>query len=183
LIDVVPEKNIFAVCISNQLNCFDLQTGALTGKTVVLPKDSFDYISIGKSASEILCNAGANNFSVNWIDGEIKILPEKENIKTYPSYICSIQKYAAVTNTFNSPNTEINVVINKGLAINSKGQKLDFNVGTTAKYIGIGFLADEENFLFQLGGEIMVVNIKTKKVGRLYEGILGIIKNKRYEIK
>jgi len=72
--------------------------------------------------------------------------------------------------------------MNKGLEINYNREKIDFNVGTTAKYIGIGFLSDGENFLFQLGGEIMIINVKTKKIGRLYEGILGIIKNKRYKI-
>jgi len=183
LIDAVPNENIFAVCISNQLNCFNLQTGSLTGRTVELPKNNFEYISIGRKKTEIICSTKTNKISANWFNGTVNNLSNSQNIETYPSFVCSIQKYAAATNLFNSPKTEIKVVLNKGLEINSNGEKIEFNVGTTAKYLGIGFLSDGENFLFQLGGEIMVVNIKTKKIGRLYEGILGIIKNKRYEIE
>jgi hypothetical protein len=119
---------------------------------------------------------------VNWIEGTVKYLSNDQNIEPYPSFACSIQKYIAVTNSFNSPKADINVVMNKGLEINYNGEKIDFNVGTTAKYIGIGFLSDGENFVFQLGGEIMIINVKTRKIGRLYEGILGIIKNNRYKI-
>ena len=183
LIDVVPGENIFAVCISNQLKCFNLQTGALTGKIVELPQNNFDNISIGKKISKIICRTKTNKISANWIKGTAKYLSDGKDEKTYPSYVCSMQKYVAVTNSFHSPKADINVVMNRGLNINYNGEKSELNVGTTAKYIGIGFLSDEENFLFQLGGEIMIVNIKTKKIGHLYEGILGIIRNKRYQIK
>ena len=183
LIDAVPEENIFAVCISNQLKCFNLQTGALTGKIVELPQNNFDNISIGKKLPEIICRTKTNQISANWIAGTAEYLSDGKVVKTYSSYACSIQKYVAVTNSFHSPNADINVVMNKGLEINSNGEKIEFNVETTAKYIGIGFLSDGENFLFQLGGEIMIVNIKTKKIGHLYEGILGIIKNNRYQIE
>ncbi len=183
LMDVVSGENLFAVCISNQLKCFNLQTGALTGKIVELPQNNFDNISIGKKISEIICSSKTNKISADWIAGTAKYLPAGKDEKTYSSYVCSIQNYVAATNSFHSQKADINVVMNKGLTINYNGEKSEFNVGTTAKYIGIGFLSDENNFLFQLGGEIMVVNIKTKKIGHLYEGILGIIKNKRYQIE
>ncbi|MCK5853111.1 hypothetical protein KAH27_08810 [bacterium] len=183
LIDVVPGENIFAFCISNQLKCFDLQTGALTGKVIVLPQESYDNISIGKKISEIICCTKTNKLSANWIAGTVKYISNDKNVQTYPSYVCSIQNYVALTNSFHSPKSDINVVMNKGLNIYYNGETNEFNVGTIAKYIGIGFLSDEENFMFQLGGEIMVVNIKTKKTGHLYEGVLGIIKNNRYLIE
>ncbi len=180
LIDVFPEKNIFAVCLSNQLKCFNLQTGSLTGKTVELPGDNFDYIGIKQDLQEVVCNSDTNKILANWLEGTAKELKNVSDEKTCLSYICSIQNYVAVTNSFHSPKTVINVVMNKGIEIISNVGTNELNFGTTARYIGIGFLSDGNNFLFQLGGEIMVLNIETKKVGHLYEGILCIIKNKRY---
>jgi len=182
LIDAVPGENIFVVCISNQLKCFNLQTGISTGKVVELPGNKFNHISIGKKSPEIICSLDDKKISANWISGLTKPISVKTNEKSFPSWLCSMQNYAISTNSFHSQKADIDVVMNQGLKINSNGEKTDFNVGTTARYIGIGFLSDEENFIFQLGGEIMVVNVKTKKIGRLYEGILGIIKNKRYRI-
>jgi len=182
LIDAVPSENIFVVCISNQLKCFNLETGISTGKVVELPGDNFNHISISQKAPKIICSLDDKKISANWITGITKIIPVQTKGKIFPSWLCSMQNYVISTNSFQSPKADIDVVMNQGLEINSNGEETEFNVGTTARYIGIGFLSDGENFIFQLGGEIMVMNVKTKKIGRLYEGILGIIKNKRYRI-
>jgi len=175
LADVVPQKNIYVTCLSNTINCFDLQSGAPTGEVVKINStNSVNKISICADSSKILSLVGKEKFVANWIDG--KAMPIAESPKTFPSLICSIKDYAAISNSFNSSEAEINIVMNKGIEIKYKGEKYNFNVGTSARFMGIGFLSDGENFLFQLGGEIMVLNVKTKKVGHLFEGILGKIK-------
>lgn len=146
--DALPEKNIYATCLSNKVTVFDLRTGA--------PTNEIANIIFNELAKAI-------------------------NFSNSTSWICSIQKYVTLTNNFKSPLAEITVIMNNGIEIKTGNENFNFNVGTSARFIGIGFLADGENFLFQLGGEIMVLNVKTKEIGHLYEGILAIIKSKRYE--
>ncbi len=181
LIDVSPEARFFAVCDAGSVKCYGLSSGGRTGEATRVSIGTDGYVAWTTNSSMILCGTRDGAELVEWQAGVTQACATVAPT-TPVSWVCSLDKYLAPTNVFVSPVATVEVIRSAGLEIHSDGKTDKFTVSAAAGYVGIGFLSDNETFLFQLGREIMALNVRTKTVGHLYEGILCTLQRPRYEV-
>jgi len=88
------------------------------------------------------------------------------------------KNYNKLTNTFFCNSSTVTVFKTGGISFLENGFTNNFSVSGMGKFRpfhGIGFTDNEETFLFEFGYELMGLNLKTKYVGHIADGIGGVL--------
>ena len=115
-------------------------------------------------------------------DGNLTNVPTLENSESLfdnPN-VWYYKTYNKLTNSYFCNSATITVYKSEGISFLENGKTNSFSIsgmGSFRPFHGIGFTDDEKTFLFEFGYELMGLNLKSKNVGRITDGIGAVLLN------
>ncbi len=154
-----------------------------------LPSKTFNFVPAIINPSNIVLSPDMKWFAVqdkekikiySFPDGKLSNAPSLEASSNLfkDSNVWFYKTYNKLTNTFFSNSATVTVFKTGGIKINRNGAEENFKINGMGKFRpfhGIGFIDNEETFLFEFGYELMGLNLKTKNVGHFADGIGGVL--------
>jgi len=201
--EISLQKILIVVFIMNVITFFPYAIeSSITSKTKVsvpfnlvpsavfkLPEKTFNFVPAITNPNHIALSPDMKWFAVQGKE-KIKIYTFPEGKETNaPALETSsdlfknpnvwyYKNYNKLTNTFFCNSSTVTVFKTGGISFLKNGITNNFSVSGMGKFRpfhGIGFTDNEETFLFEFGYELMGLNLKTKYVGHITDGIGGVL--------
>ena len=148
-----------------------------------LPAKTFNFIPAVTNPSHIALSPDMKWFAIkgkekiniySFPGGKLTNSPAADSDMFNDLWVWYYKDYNILTNTFYNNSTTITVFKTGGMKINRNGTEDFFEINGMGKFRpfhGVGFSDNGNSFLFEYGYELMGLNLETKNMARLTDGI------------
>lgn len=182
LCDISPDQKYVAVAVSNMCHIFNRENGMVTNSITCPVVSNNSWLSWTADGTAVCINDADNYAIIPWPNTSVDITYTNVLPKLAVSW--ATKDYYAPPGEAHYTSSQANITVNptNGITIKSASDYSTLRISTAQRYFGIGFLSDQETFLFAIGHEILALNLRTREIGNLVDGVLPLLTKPRYRV-